>query len=148
MTAANIQIVTAYEQLGLLPEQIAQEYDLDIESIKATLMQFSSAYRKAAKQDDQLNFSENELVAANQVIAQIMQYAEDDNLRLRAARYIRDDKKGRLDATQMRGLNINVLQFNMTLQKARERIAKAKNTDIVLEAHETKLLEEASKRTV
>lgn len=147
MTAANTQIVVAYEQLGLTPEQIAESQQLELESVKATLMQFSSAYRKAAKQDDQLNFSEDELVRANQTIAQIMQYAEDDHLRLRAARYIRDDKKGRLDVTQMKGLNINVLQFNTVLQRARERVAAAKAKDIVLDIHETKLLEEANKRT-
>ena len=148
MTACNTQIITAFEVHGMAPEQIAEDMEMDIEAVKATLMQFSAQFRKAAQTDDKLNFNEQELIAANQVIAQIMQYSEDDNLRLRAARYIRDDKKGRLDATQMRGLNINAIQFNIRLQAARKSISESREKQVVLEVHEQKLLEAANKKVV
>jgi hypothetical protein len=132
----------------MTPEQIAEEYNLEIESIKATLMQFSSVFRQNAKKDDQLNFTDQELIAANQTIAQIMQYSEDDNLRLRAARYLRDDKKGRLDAVKMAGLNINVLQFNVQLQKARKAIQESAARIIDLQPHEVQLLKKAESQPV
>jgi hypothetical protein len=148
MTAANTQIVTSYEDHDLTPEQIAKDQELDLDAVKATLMQFSAKYRREAKVDDQLNFSEQGLVAANQVIEQIMQYSEDDNLRLRAAMYIRNDKKGRLDATQMRGLNISVIQFNERLIKARQSVQEAVNKVITLDDKDTKLLEAANQKFV
>ena len=111
------------------PEEIAEQEDIDITSIKAILMQFSSIYRKSCKVDDSLNFTEDELVRSNQVIASLMQYAEDENLRFRAAKYIRDDKKGRLDApSALAGLNVNVLMFDERLKKALE----AKNRSLGL----------------
>jgi hypothetical protein len=148
MSSINQSIVTAFEELGMTPEQIAEEYNLEIESIKATLMQFSSVFRQNAKKDDQLNFTDQELIAANQTIAQIMQYSEDDNLRLRAARYLRDDKKGRLDAVKMAGLNINVLQFNVQLQKARKAIQESAARIIDLQPHEVQLLKKAESQPV
>lgn len=127
MTACNQQIVTAFEQLQMTPEEIAEDQDLDLASVKSILMQSSSQYRKACKTDDELNFTDDELTRANQVILNIAQYAEDERTRLRAAIYIRDDKKGRLDVVKaMTGLNINVLTFNQHMQEALEAMKRAK----------------------
>ena len=127
MTAVNRAILVAFEELGMTPEQIAQQEDVDIAAVKAILMQFSSMYRKECKQDDTLNFTDDELVRANQVIINLMQYSEDENLRFRAAQYVRNDKKGRLDVVQqMAGLNVNVLQFNDQMQRALAAMQRAK----------------------
>lgn len=127
MTACNQQIVTAFETLGMTPEEIADDQDLDLASIKSILMQSSSLYRKACKTNDELNFTDDELVRANQVILNIAQYGEDERTRLRAAIYIRDDKKGRLDVVKaMSGLNINVLTFNEHMQQALDAMKRAK----------------------
>jgi hypothetical protein len=119
MTAANQQIITAFEELDMTPEEIAAEQDLELTSVKAILMQFSGLYREQCKVKDDLNFTDEEEVAARQVITNIARYSEDERLRLRAAIYIRDDKKGRLDVVkQMNGLNINVIHFNDQMKRA------------------------------
>ena len=103
----------------MTPEEIASEQDLDIVSVKAILMQFSGLYREQCKVKEDLNFTDEEEVAARGVITNIARYSEDERLRLRAAIYIRDDKKGRLDVVrQMNGLNINVIHFNDQMKKA------------------------------
>lgn len=149
MTAANMQIVTAYEVNGLTPEQIADLEGYDVGAVKSVLMQFSSAYRKAVKKGEEDGFSEDEEMRARQVIAQLAQYAEDDNLRFRASKYIRDDKKGRLDVVKkQKGLNINVLMINAEIQKATQAIERGKQKVIDLTDDQVKLLESANARVV
>lgn len=131
MTAANQQIVTAFEELGMTPAEIAQDQELDEVSVKAILMQSSALYRKACKNEDSkedtFNFSDEELVMANQVISNLARYSEDENMQFRAAKYIRDDRKGRLDVIkQQTGLNINVIAFNEHMQKAIAAVERAK----------------------
>lgn len=127
MTAASQQIVTAFEDVGLTPEAIAAEYEYEVSVVKATLAQYSSKYRSAATKDDDLGFKDDEAKEMQDIILQIARYSEDDNLRFKAARYVRDDKKGRLDLIkQLPGLNISVLAFNAQMQKANEAIARAK----------------------
>lgn len=136
MTAANRQIITCYEQLGSTPQEIAQELDFDVTCVKAILMQNSSIYRKACgaepEEEDSFNFSKEELKMANQTIVHLAAGAEEDAIRLRAATYIRDDKKGRLDIVkQMNGLNINLTVFNETFQKAQAAIERAKAAKVL-----------------
>lgn len=119
MFAANEQIVTAYETLGMTPEEIAEDQGLELVAVKAALMQCSSAYRKATKVDDSLNFSDDELRMANQTIALLAGHSEDERVKLKAAIYIRDDKKGRFDvAKTMNNMNINILNFAEHMKKA------------------------------
>jgi hypothetical protein len=127
MNAANQQIVTAFEDLGMSPEEIAEDQDLDVVAVKAILAQSSRRFRKAAAADETLNFSDTELKAANETILQLMQSSEDENIRFRAAKYIRDDKKGRLDAvSKMNGMNVNVLMFNDHMKKALEAVERSR----------------------
>lgn len=129
MTGSNQQIISAYEDLGMSPDEIAQDQDLDVAAVKATLIQFSSRFRKDVKADDALDFTEDQVRRATDVILHLAQYSEDENLRFRAARYIRDDKKGRLDVIkQMTGLNINVLTINEQMQKAISAVNRAKGS--------------------
>jgi uncharacterized protein (DUF1778 family) len=149
MTAANQQIVTAYEVNGMTPEQIAETEGYDVTSVKSILMQFSSVYRRAMKEGTEDGFTEDEELRARQVIAQLAQYAEDDHLRFRASRYIRDDKKGRLDvAKKTRGLNINVLMINAEIQKATQAIENAKNRTIDLSPEQVRILKSADAKIV
>jgi len=126
MVAINQAIVTAYEELGMTPEEIADDQGLDISVIKATLIQSSLTYRKVIKKDDS-EFSDEDLVQVNNVIRQTALYAEDENLRFRAASYIRDDKKGRRDIIkQVQNTQpINALIFNVQFQKAQKAIERA-----------------------
>lgn len=132
MTAANTSIVTAYEDLGMSPDEIAADQEYDIAAVKSVLMASSSKYRKACGKDEECNFSASEEKRAIEVIAQIAQFSEDDNCRLRAAIFIRQDKRGRLDAVkQMAGLNINVISMNEQMKKALSAIQKSKGGQVV-----------------
>lgn len=125
MTAINEQIVSAFEELEMTPEQIAQDQDLDVTAVKSVLLQFSAKYRGVcrANPESPLNFTEDEAVRARKVIVELMDYAEDENLRFRAACRVQDDRKGRLDGPKlMQGLNINVLQINERFKKAMEAV--------------------------
>lgn len=127
MSGSQIQIVTAYEVSGMTPEQIADDMggDYDIASIKAALMAGSAKYRKdcgkESTDDEALNFTDDDLKAVNDVIMNVAKYAEDPHLQLKAAMYVRDDKKGRREVVrQMAGNNtFNLLQFNESLVSAR-----------------------------
>lgn len=122
MTAANEQIVAAFEDSCMSPEDIAQSLGFDLLAVKAVLLQNCPSYRKSAKKDDALQFTENEAEEMKGIILNIARYEEDDqSLKFKAAKFILEDKKGRLDiGKQMNTLNINVLDFNAQLKKAIE----------------------------
>ena len=127
MTAASEQIIYSFEELEMTPEQIAQDQELDVTAVKSVLMQFSTKYRGICRNQPEspLNFTEDEAVRARKVIVELMDFAEDENLRFRAACRVHDDKKGRLDGPKlMNGLNINVLQINERFKRAMEVINK------------------------
>lgn len=129
MSGSDQQIVTAYEELGLTPEQIAAD-GYDIVAVKACLMQNSVLFREAMKVNSEEGFSTSEEQEARGVIANLMRDSDDDFIKLRAAKYIRDDKKGRLDPIKAQHLNINIVTINDTLRKAREARARVKSTII------------------
>lgn len=120
------QIKIAYETLEMTPEQIAEDRELDIVAVKAALMQGSSRYRKDCGQEEDkeaaLNFDDQQLQDVNKVIYELAIGSEDDNIRLKAAMYIRDDKKGRKDVVkQMGGQQFNILMFNEQMKSLREK---------------------------
>ena len=124
MSAELNAIVNAYEQEGLNPEQIAEDRDLDIASVKAALMQGSSRYRKACNKEneniDELNFSDDQLARVNQILLDLALGADDEHLRFKAASYVRDDKKGRKEiAKGMAGNSFNILYINQQMAKVR-----------------------------
>jgi hypothetical protein len=118
-------IVSAYEQEKMSPEDIAQDRDLDIAAVKGALMQGSSLYRKACGEEnesggDTHNFSNDDLSRVNQVILDLALGSEDEHLRFKAATYIRNDKKGRLEpAKVLQGSGINVLMINKLIQQTK-----------------------------
>ncbi len=147
LTAQNTNIVTAYETLGLTIEEIATEFDLEPVAVKATLMQFCPKYRidlkdKESGDNDKLDFADTELKAANEAIVHLMRHSEDENLIFRAAKYVRDDKKGRLDMIKGIGkLNVNVALFNQHLIAATK--AKELSRDSKMQDAATKQLKDA-----
>lgn len=133
MSACIKQVLASYDD-GMTPEDIADDQDLDVVAVKAVLMQSSPTYRAACKveakidpEKAELNFDEEQLRRANQVIydvmlsAQLPDHTPDYRTQLKAAQYIRDDVKGRL--TPVKNINngptFNLLQFNEQLDKAR-----------------------------
>ena len=123
---ANTQIRVAFEEAGMTPIEIADEFQMEVEAVKLALEASSSAYRKqCVKQPEE----EDETLA---VIRRIMLVNADENpnVALKAAKYLRDEKKGRNDAKA--GMNksaggINVIVFNDMLAESRRRVAEMKS---------------------
>ena len=133
MQAELESIKTGYETLGLSPEDIASDRNLDIASVKAALLQCSRKYRRdiGAVDDDaekaKLDFDTNDLSAVNDVIRQLAFYGESEEMRFKAATYIRDDKKGRKELrTVLGGNTFNILAFNENMAKVRESAERMK----------------------
>lgn len=126
MTAEMTSIKNAFENEGMSPEQIAECQNLDPLAVKASLMQTSSIYRKACgatdeEDDDGLNFNKDDQRRFVQVIREIALGSENEELRLKAAIYARNDHKGRLEpARALAGNNFNVLMINEKLQAVRQ----------------------------
>jgi hypothetical protein len=124
MTAETQAIVTAYESEELTPEFISEDRRLDLTAVKATLMQFSSKYRKDCGQEDEnedaLNFSKDEQLRVKNMMLDLALGAEDEHLRAKMAVIIRDDAKGRRDVVKnLNGANYNVLMINKLIQNGR-----------------------------
>ena len=147
MDGANTSIINMYETLGHTPEEIAAIESFDIAAVKQILMTYSAKYRQAIKLKEEDGFSDQEEVRARRAILEVMDYADDEHLKLRAAMYVRNDKKGRLDeAKNARGINVNINLLNQHIQQAAQRIAESKNKVIELADHEIKLLKQAESR--
>jgi len=121
-------IVASFEELGMSPEEISMDRGLDIVAVKAALAQNSKKYKLAVapsanpeeQKDPTLDFSDDDLRAANDVIAHTMKHGEDEQLKFKAACYIRDDKKGRKEVIKaIGGTQFNLFQFNENLRAAR-----------------------------
>lgn len=131
MHALTQQIVTLYEQDEIAPEMIAEMLELDSTAIKTALMQNSPRFRKDVK-DGVKEFTETDYTRAKQVIANLLD-SENDSVRLRAAKFVVDENKGRNDArvAAMQALalkeapKVNVLMINETFLKARAALTKS-----------------------
>lgn len=143
----DAQIKSAFEVIGMTPAQIADESGFDVTAIKAKLMQVSTVFRnqsrKESDEEDELNFSNDELRAMNKIIVDIATSAQhpdgspDFKTMLQAAVYVRDDKKGRKEVrntmANMGGLNI--FHINTAIQAAKNGSARLK------EAVESRMIE-------
>ena len=128
------QIRLSYEQLGMSPAEIAEDRQLEPEAVKMTLASSSAKYRKdcgleAGNSSDNndgktdLNFTDEQLLRVNDRIYEIAVSSDSEAVALDACKYIRQDKKGRLDAVKaLAGTTFNVLMFNEQLRRANELI--------------------------
>lgn len=144
------QIKTAYEVHGKTPEFIAEDFKMDVAAVKAYLMQNSSVYRKECSkesgevEDPTLNFNDDQLRTVNDIIyecatsAQLPDGSPDYRTKLKAAIYLRDDKKKRLDAPKQlqHGPQFNILMLNESIQRARALAEPARKE--ILDAVEIK----------
>lgn len=130
-SSADTQIKKAYESEGMSPSEIAADLGFEETAVKAKLMQTSSSYRRACghedTEEDELNFSNDQLRKVNEVIFGLAISAEDEHLRFKAATFVRDDKKGRKEVVKAVQHNtFNLLQFNEALQSARAGASRIK----------------------
>jgi hypothetical protein len=125
------QIKLSYESLGMSVLDIAENRHLEPEAVKIALASCSSKFRKDCGLEDSVpnqekesekNFTDEQLERANETILNLAIGAENETVKLKAAIYIRDDKRGRLDAIkQLAGMPINVLQINNIIQQSMEK---------------------------
>lgn len=124
MTNAAQQIVTSYETLGLTLDQIAEVESIGVTAVKAILFANSAKYRADIDTKKENDFNETDTELALGVIRRVAQYSEDDHTALKAAMFIRNDKKGRLDVKAgLKKLNINVTVLNEHFAKATQALA-------------------------
>lgn len=130
MQAATQQLIIGYERLGLSLEQLANEHSISLTEVKMMLTQYSSKYRSDCKSIDKkgaenLDFTDDDLEISNGVFREIINSSTDDmHLKLKAAKYIREDKKGRLDVNkQLQKIGVDLSTFNKHMQQMRERLA-------------------------
>jgi hypothetical protein len=138
ISSSTLQIKAAFEENSMSPELIAEDLGFDIVAVKSCLMANSSKYRRACGQEEEneseLNFSNRELAEVNQVIMDTARGATlpsgdvDWGNRLKAAMYVRDDKKGRKEVVKaVQNTQNNVMIINEMLQSAREGANKLRN---------------------
>lgn len=124
MDSTAAQIVKAYEA-SVPIDEIANEQRLSEVEIKVVLLNYSSLYRHDMKKDRQLDFTDDDQEFTTQAIREIARTTDNEELKFRALKYMRDDKKGRLDILKgLQGLHINVFEFNAGIRKvqaSRER---------------------------
>lgn len=119
MSASIEQIKALFETNGLSPEQIAEIEQLNVMAVKALLLQNSAKYRELSKEKPELDFNESDEQLAIKTIRRIAEFSEEDGIALKAAMFMRNDRKGRLDVKKGMGrlkLQVNVLN---------EHVAKA-----------------------
>jgi hypothetical protein len=144
----NVAIVKLYEEDNLPVEDIALAYGLTKEQVELALAQGSVKFRAAVKKDPTL-FSDSTFNIAAQTMEQAL-YAEhpdgtiDYNTRVRAAKFIINEHKGRHDIKAVQGLNINVSNFNVQLKNAMEALVKGKQKVIDIPAEAKQLIESAA----
>ena len=128
--SAITQIKTAFEQEGMSPEAISEDLGFELVAVKSALMSSSAEYRRAcgaeSPEEDELNFTNDELRDVNRVIfetavgATLPSGDPDYSTRLKAAMYVRDDKKGRKEIVKaVQNNNTNLFVINEALQAAR-----------------------------
>lgn len=137
MTSEVTQIVKAYEEANVSPSDIASDRELDVCEVKLVLAQFSPKYQRDIKgatgeRKKELDFNDDQLEMANNILYGTMLSTDDDNLKTRLAKYIRDDKKGRKDVhlKNLKKLNINVSVFNQQMMRANASLEKSKQKAI------------------
>lgn len=133
MNSEALQIVKAYEELNIGPSDIAEARELDVVEVKMVLAQHSVQYRKDVGKEEksgkkQIGFTDEQHEMAVEAIFGTMLSTDDDNLKTRLAKYIREDKTGRRDVhlKNLKKLNINVAVFNQQMQRANASLERSK----------------------
>lgn len=144
MTAGNHQLVQMYEQLKLNPAEIAEALGLDTGAVILALSSSSVQFRADRSKEqhgesvNSTTLSKTELFHIDDVreaastITSLMKYSDEDNVRMRASKFIINESAGRHDVRAVNNLNINVNYINDQMKRARE--AKQAAREKVIEA--------------
>lgn len=127
------RIVNAFEMLAMTPDQIAEKENVAVSIVKSVLFQSSSVFRKDAKKDKTIGYSEDEAQEMMQLVLKQARESEDEHLVAKNAKWVIDEFKGRhetADAGMKQLGNINVLNFNMMHNKALQAIERTEKKAI------------------
>src|SRR6266581_6275950 len=100
MNGYETQIKVLYEEVGLSVEQIAEDQSLEVSAVKIILNKVSFKYRRSLKEYEE-TCTEDDYTAAKQAISSLL-YAEHEGTRLRAAKFVVNEVKGRNDVLENR----------------------------------------------
>ena len=133
MTPTQTQIVKAYDDLHLSIEDICEQWpELDPLMIKLTLQSFSPVFRKALKEERELKFTDDAHEIALSTITNLMHTTEDENIKFRCAKFIRQDATGRLDAVRDLGkILVNTELFNAQMKQARAALERTRQVKVI-----------------
>jgi hypothetical protein len=124
MSNSAIQIIEQYETLGMTVAQISEVEKMPEIVIKTVLEAHSAKYRADVKANLSADFNETDEQLALETIRRVARNSDDDSVALKAAMFMRNDKKGRLDVKKgIVGLKLNVSVINDHIQKAMEAAA-------------------------
>lgn len=131
MAPGNQQVVAAYEECGLSPEEIAREFGYDLSVVKQTLLTGSSKFVDACGFQGEVAenkelFNQSDLEDAKGVMKELMTSSEIDMVRLKAATFIIDEAKGRNDIKALKSTAINITEIQRVMNQARSAMARAK----------------------
>lgn len=134
MTSANIQIVAAYEQAGLSPQDISEQFGWEVEAVKAVLMSCSPKFYKLVVAQQKATedpspkiaseeaplFNAQEVDEAKRAIANLVTSTEDDHIKLMASKFVINEAKGRHDVKTLKHATFNISLINERMLKAKQ----------------------------
>ena len=147
ISALDTQVLTAYETLGMSPEEIASELQINLEAVIYSLSSNSPSYRTFVRDSEKVNSTggsqittpvEGSLAQAStptdvsdaesqemlEIMKQIARAGDNEDTRFKAAKYIFEEKKGRNAAVAERiGSGLSLAHLNNAIQDAVKRAA-------------------------
>jgi hypothetical protein len=124
VSPTNKVIITSYEVCKLSPEEIAEQEGLELESVKAVLLQSSTLYKEHlqnCKGQDKEDISDNEYEVLLDAYKSLALNTEQENVKEKALRFLINEKKGRNSASDLvKNVKVSVLHFNQQLKQARK----------------------------
>lgn len=126
--------ITALYNGGASVEDIAVGMEISLEEVKTVLLHTSPKFRSQSLPSQTEIPLEDEML---QICANIARHSDNDLIRLSAAKYVRDDKKGRRDLIPpdagMNVMALSELQAGLVMaQKRRAEFLKGRNAIIEL----------------
>lgn len=119
MTSIDTSIITAFQELGISEEDIAEQEGVEVETVKAILMQYVPEYRTKVSSD--INSEDKEEILS--ALKNIGLYGENEGVRAKVLRYLYDEAKGRNDKREenrlISGMKVGALIINHSIQRAK-----------------------------
>lgn len=124
---AIAQVITAYTKCNMTVEQIAEDLDYEVPAVKLALDQYCPAFQKEVDAGNIEVFSKDDEELAKEAIRSLVTESRIDSVKMRAAEFIINERKGRNDlAGSFRESKFNITIISETMSKAREAMAKAR----------------------